>query len=350
MSQEQTTIFSTNISSNTTKPIGVLLVNLGTPKEATPQAVKEYLDEFLSDPKVVELPPLLWQPLLKFVISPRRSKHVAENYKLVWMDEGSPLYAYTKAQANDLQRRLTSAATDDAGKAPIIVDFAMRYGEPRLNETLDSMRARGCENILVVPMYPQFSGSTTGTILDYLGRYNAQLRDPINFRSVKHYTDHPLYIDAIAQSVKDYWAQHNKPERLLLSYHGLPQAMVDKGDPYWDHCHLTAELLREVLRDHGVQIDVSFQSRFGKAKWIGPSTEDTIRKYAQEGVKTVHVICPGFSVDCLETLEEIAIGCKEIFEQQEGGEEMRYIPCLNADEHGMNAIQCVVENNLKGWW
>lgn len=345
MNQKQTTT-ATHLSADTPKAIGVLLVNLGTPKEATPQAVKAYLDEFLSDPKVVELPPLLWQPLLKFVISPRRSKRVAENYKLVWMEGGSPLYAYTKAQAEDLQTRFATATTDS--RAPVIVDFAMRYGEPRLNETLDSLRARGCEDILVVPMYPQFSGSTTGTILDYLGRYNAQLRDPVNFRSLKHYTDHPLYIDAIAKSVEDYWAQHGKPERLLLSYHGLPQAMVDKGDPYWDHCQLTAELLRDVLIEHGVQIDVSFQSRFGKAKWVGPSTEDTIRKYAQEGINTVHVICPGFSVDCLETLEEIAIGCKAIFEE-EGGEELRYIPCLNAEAHWMTALYYLVENHLKGW-
>ena len=345
MSQEQLTTTPVNLSSNTPKPIGVLLVNLGTPKEATPQAVKEYLNEFLSDPKVVELPALLWQPLLKLVISPRRSKHVAENYKLVWTEQGSPLFAYTKEQAEKLQTRLDTAHTD----TPVIVDFAMRYGEPRLNERLDALRARGCEEILVVPMYPQFSGSTTGTILDYLGRYNAVLRDPVNFRSVKHYTDHPMYINALAKSVESFWAQHGKPERLLLSYHGLPQAMVDKGDPYWDHCHLTAELLTNKLAEHGVTLEVSFQSRFGKAKWIGPSTEETIRKYAQQGIKKVHVICPGFSVDCLETLEEIAIGCKEIFEKEEGGEELLYIPCLNAEEESMDALQSIVENNLKGW-
>lgn len=347
MNQQQAITNSTNLSLSATKPIGVLLVNLGTPNEPTPQAVKEYLDEFLSDPKVVELPAFLWQPLLKFVITPRRSKYVAKNYKLVWMEEGSPLYVYTKAQADDLQARF--AATADDGRAPVIVDFAMRYGEPRLKETLDSLRARGCENILVVPMYPQFSSSTTGTILDYLGRYNAELRNPVNFRSLKHYADHPLYIDALAKSVENYWSQHEKPERLLLSYHGLPQAMVDKGDPYWDHCQLTAELLSDLLVEHGVQIDVSFQSRFGKAKWIGPSTEDTIRKYAKEGINKVHVICPGFSVDCLETLEEIAMGCKAIFEEEEGGEELRYIPCLNAEEYWMNALQYMVENNLKGW-
>lgn len=345
MSQEPLTTTPVNLSSSTPKPIGVLLVNLGTPKEATPQAVKEYLNEFLSDPKVVELPALLWQPLLKLVISPRRSKHVAENYKLVWTEQGSPLFAYTKEQAEKLQTRLDVANTD----APVIVDFAMRYGEPRLNERLDALRARGCEEILVVPMYPQFSGSTTGTILDYLGRYNAALRDPVNFRSVKHYTDHPMYIDALAKSVESFWAQHGKPERLLLSYHGLPQAMVDKGDPYWDHCHLTAELLTNKLAVQDVTLEVSFQSRFGKAKWIGPSTEDTIRKYAQQGIKKVHVICPGFSVDCLETLEEIAIGCKEIFEKEEGGEELLYIPCLNAKEASMEALQSIVENNLKGW-
>ncbi|WP_432786981.1 Ferrochelatase [Oligella sp. MSHR50489EDL] len=329
------------------KPIGVLLVNLGTPNEPTPAAVKRYLDEFLSDPKVVELPPFLWRPLLKFVITPRRSKVVAENYRLIWLQEGSPLYVYTKAQAEKLQARLSAA--ENSRQAPVIVDFAMRYGEPRLDERLDSLRARGCESILVVPMYPQFSGSTTGTILDYLGRYNAKLRDPVNFRSIKHYTDHPLYIHALAHSIETYWSQHGQPERLLLSFHGLPQAMVDKGDPYWAHCYLTAELLREVLAAQGLQIDVSFQSRFGKAKWIGPGTEETIRKYARDGIKKIHVICPGFSVDCLETLEEIALGCKAIFEQEEGGEELRYIPCLNADESWIDALQHMVENNLKGW-
>lgn len=340
MSQNQ---IATSVTDH--KPVGVLLVNLGTPNEPTPQAVKEYLNEFLSDPKVVELPGCLWQPLLKLVISPRRSKPVAKNYELVWMEGGSPLMVYTQKQAEKLQQRLSNKEETSA----VIVDFAMRYGQPSLNEKLDSLRSRGCENILVVPMYPQFSGSTTGTILDYLGRYNVALRDPVNFRSVKHYTDHPFYIKALASSVERFWEEHGKPDRLLLSYHGLPQAMIDKGDPYWSHCHLTADLLREALADHGVVIDVSFQSRFGKAKWISPSTEETIRKYPAEGVKTVHVICPGFSVDCLETLEEIAIGCKDIFENQSGGEKLQYISCLNADEKGMDAIQNIVETNLQSW-
>ncbi|SUA58795.1 Ferrochelatase [Oligella ureolytica] len=345
MSQKQTITSVDRFSSIQPKPLGVLLVNLGTPNEPTPEAVTEYLNEFLSDPKVVELPGLLWKPFLKYIVSPRRSKPVAENYKLVWQEGGSPLMVYTKEQAQKLQARLAS----NAESRPVIVDFAMRYGEPRLNKTIDSLRARGCEEILVMPMYPQFSGSTTGTILDYLGRYNAALRDPVNFRSVKHYTDHPMYINALAQSVEDFWAQHGKPDRLLLSYHGLPQSMVDKGDPYFDHCHLTTELLREALAEHHVAIDVSFQSRFGKAKWIGPSTEDTIREYPAAGVKKLHVMCPGFSVDCLETLEEIAMGCKDIFEKEVGGEELLYIPCLNAEEVGMNVIQYIVESNLKGW-
>ena len=336
-----------NQASAQTKPIGVLLVNLGTPKEPTPAAVKAYLDEFLSDPKVVELPPWLWQPLLKFVITPRRSKPVAANYQLIWMPQGSPLYVHTKAQADKLQQRLSAAR--QAEQAPVLVDFAMRYGEPRLNERLDALRAQGCENILVVPMYPQFSGSTTGTILDYLGRYNVNLRDPVNFRAIKHYTDHPRYIEALARSIENYWSQHGKAEHLLLSFHGLPQAMVDKGDPYRDHCHLTAALLREALQAQGVPLAVSFQSRFGKAKWIGPSTEETVRKCAQAGIKKLDVICPGFSVDCLETLEEIAMGCKEIFEQEEGGEALRYIPCLNAEDDWMHALQSLVETNLQGW-
>ena len=345
MSQTQTINSVGSISSIQQKPLGVLLVNLGTPKEATPKAVTEYLNEFLSDPKVVELPGFLWKPLLKGIISPRRSKPVSENYKLVWLEGGSPLMVYTREQAEKLQARLSA----DNASRPVIVDFAMRYGEPRLNKTIDSLRARGCEEILVMPMYPQFSGSTTGTILDYLGRYNAALRDPVNFRSIKHYTYHPLYINALAQSVEEFWVEHGKPERLLLSYHGLPQAMVDKGDPYFDHCHLTAKLLREALAEHNVIIDVSFQSRFGKAQWIGPSTEGTIREYPAQGVKKVHIMCPGFSVDCLETLEEISMGIKDIFEKEVGGEELLYIPCLNASEGGMNAVQYIVESNLKGW-
>ncbi len=346
MSQTQTTTISKgSFYATQQKPLGVLLVNLGTPDEATPQAVAEYLNEFLSDPKVVELPGFLWKPLLKGVISPLRSKKVAENYKLVWMEGGSPLRVYSKAQAEKLQARLDA----DTESRTVIVDYAMRYGEPRLDKTIDSLRERGCEEILVMPMYPQFSGSTTGTILDYLGRYNAELRDPVNFRSVKHYTDHPLYIHALAQSVEAFWEQNGKPERLLLSYHGLPQSMVDKGDPYFEHCHLTAELLREALVEHNIPIDVSFQSQFGKAKWIGPSTEATIREYPAAGVKRVHIMCPGFSVDCLETLEEISMGIKEIFEKEVGGEELLYIPCLNASESSIALIQYIVESNLKGW-
>lgn len=323
--------------------IGVLLVNLGTPSAPTPQAVQRYLNEFLSDPKVVELPAWLWQPLLKGVISPRRSKVVAKNYQLIWQPQGSPLMVYSQAQVEALQQRLAQAYGEQ-----VVVQLAMRYGEPSLVDGVAALRAKGCERIVVLPLYPHFSGSTTGTIFDHLGRYNAQQRDPASFRMIKHYADEPAYIDALAQSVLDFWQQHGEPETLLLSYHGLPQAMVDKGDPYQSHCELTTELLRERLAAHGVPMVMSFQSRFGKNQWLTPSTVDTLDRLANEGIKRLHVMCPGFSVDCLETLEEISIGCREQFEAASGGS-MQYIPCLNATEPAIDLIETLVRRELQGW-
>ena len=329
-------------NSNKTKqdPIGVLLINLGTPSSYQAKDIRSYLNEFLSDQRVVELPKLLWQPILKGFVLTLRPRHLVEKYREVWMPGGSPLLVYSQAQAQALQTRF---AQDN-----VIVEFAMRYGEPDLAQAMQRLQAQGCDRILIVPMYPQYAGSTTATIVDRIADILKPMREQPDLRYIKSFARHPQYIQALAHKVSAFWQEHGVPQKLLLSFHGLPQRTVDEGDPYQKDCLSTTQQLREALSAYNVTIEASFQSQFGKAKWIGPATQATLESYPAQGTTSVDVMCPGFVADCLETLEEIQLGCAEAFHQK-GGKQFRYIPCLNDDEVWIDALSTMVTEQIQSW-
>lgn len=320
-----------------TPRIGVLLVNLGTPAAPNAPAVRRYLKQFLSDKRVVEIPSLIWQPILRGIILNVRPKKSAANYAKIWMPEGSPLAVYTKAQAEALQARLGDA---------VDVRYAMRYGQPSIERQLAAMKADGCNRILLAPLYPQYSGATTATVVDEAFRSLAAMRWQPALRTMPTYHDDPAYIDALAASLKSELAKLDfEPDAIIASFHGMPERTLHLGDPYHCQCHKTARLLSEAL---GKPLTIAFQSRFGRAKWLEPSTEDTIKRLAEEGKKKIAIFAPGFSADCLETLEELALQGKEQFEEA-GGERYAYLPCLNADAAGMEMLETLVRRELSGW-
>lgn len=288
-------------------------MNLGTPAAPTAEAVRRYLAEFLSDPRVVELPRLIWLPILYGIVLRTRPAKSAQKYRLVWTAEGSPLAFHTARQAALLRTHLRS----------VQVEYAMRYGEPRISSVLENM-----QDPVVVPLYPQYSNSTTGSVLDLL---------PKDVDAVRDFHDHPAYIDALAASVRKHWTTHGKSAKLVMSFHGLPQRSVDRGDPYEKHCLNTARLLAQRLALSSSEFAVTFQSRFGAAKWLQPYTQPTLIVLARSGTCRVDVICPGFVCDCLETLEEIGITAKAAFITA-GGREFHLIPCLNESPEWIAAL------------
>ncbi|EJL31164.1 ferrochelatase [Novosphingobium sp. AP12] len=323
--------------------VGVLLVNLGTPDAATPDAVRRYLAEFLSDPRVIEIPPVVWKPILHGVILRTRPAKSAHAYAQVWTSEGSPLAAITAAQARGLQALLGGG---------VRVDWAMRYGNPSIPARLQAMKDAGCERILVAPLYPQYSGATTASVMDKLGDTLGTMRWQPALRTLPPYHDDPSYISALED---DLAAQVDAldfvPDLLLLSYHGMPQRTLELGDPYHCHCRKTSRLLTERLaaRLSGLRVETSFQSRFGRAKWLEPSTETTLENEARAGTKRIAIAAPGFSADCVETLEELAIRGREVFEAA-GGERLAVLACLNDRVPGMAMLETLVRRELGGWW
>jgi len=318
--------------------VGVLLVNLGTPDAPTPQAVRRYLAEFLSDNRVVELPALLWKPLLHGVILNTRPRKSARAYSKVWMEEGSPLAVYTKQQMAGLQQRL--------GK-DVLVSYAMRYGRPGIGFRLEEMKAQGCERILLAPLYPQYCGATTATVVDEAGSELADMRWQPALRTLPPYHDDPAYIDALAQSVrKGLAALDFEPDALVASFHGMPRRTLELGDPYHCQCQKTARLVSEAL---GKPLFTTFQSRFGRAKWLEPATADLLDALPGKDMKKAVIFAPGFSVDCLETLEELAMEGREQF-LEAGGTDFAYIPCLNASDDGMVMLETLVRRELSGWF
>ena len=329
----------------TARKTAVLLVNLGSPESPTTRAVRKYLKQFLSDPRVVEIPRALWLPLLHGIILNTRPKRSAEKYARIWGNAGAPLAAHTRSQAELLQRALQQRIA-----SPFSVEFAMRYGEPSIGATLRRLTASGCGRILVLPLYPQYAASTTASVFDEIAAFLQRTRNVPEVRMVKHFHDHPAYIGALAASVRDHWEAAGGAGRLLMSFHGLPQAMLERGDPYHCECHKTARLLAERL-----QIDtepdrwqVAFQSRFGRAKWLQPYTAATLAELGRKGVRRVDVICPGFVADCLETLEEIGIEGKATF-LGAGGREFNLIACLNQREDWIRALAGIALEHLSGW-
>lgn len=324
--------------------IGVLLVNLGTPDAPTPAALRRYLAEFLSDPRVVEIPRALWWPILHGIILRTRPAASARKYAKVWTDEGSPLAVHTRKQAGLLQGYLARA-----GHAGVKVLPAMRYGEPSVASQMDALRQAGCTRVLVLPLYPQYSASTTGSVADALGQWAARTRNLPALRLARGFHDHAGYVAALAESVRRHWAREGgRAERLVISFHGVPRRALDLGDPYHCECHKTGRLLREALGLAEQDVQVSFQSRFGRAEWLQPYTQPTLETLARGGTRTVDIICPGFVSDCLETLEEIAMECRAAF-MAAGGQALRYVPCLNEDDAFIRVLQRMVETQASDW-
>ncbi len=322
--------------------IGVLLVNLGTPDAPDQGSVRRYLAEFLSDRRVVELPALLWQPILRGVILNTRPKRTAHAYSQVWTAEGSPLASVTRAQARELQARLG---------ADVRVEYAMRYGQPALGKTFARMKQEGCDRILLAPLYPQYSAATTATVIDAVGVAMKAMRWQPALRTLPPYYDDAGHIAALRDDLSRQIATLAfMPEVLLLSFHGMPQRTLELGDPYHCQCRKTARLVAEALAPlhPEVRIEVSFQSRFGNAKWLEPSTEDTLVAEARKGTRRLAIAAPGFSADCLETHEELGIRGSELF-KQEGGEDFAVLSCLNTSEAGMAMLEGLVRRELAGW-
>lgn len=306
----------------------VIIMNLGTPAAPTAKAVRAFLKEFLSDPRVVEVPRPIWWCILNFVILPFRSPKVAKAYHSIWQNGGSPLRIITESQQQKLQLLLT-----DKLAADVTVRHAMTYSGPSLETVVGELEAQGFEEFVLLPLYPQYSATTTGSIFDQLAELNARRRNIPQIHLIKHYHQHPLYIEALANSVRSHWQQHGQGQRLVMSFHGIPQRNVDLGDPYYEHCLSTARLLAQALNLQESQWIMSFQSRLGRAQWLQPYTSETLQKLARESVSHVDVICPAFSADCLETLEEMEEENKQVFIDA-GGKQYGLIPCLNdSDEH-----------------
>lgn len=320
----------------------VLLCNLGTPEAPTAPALRRYLAQFLSDPRVVEIPKLLWQLILHGIILRVRPAKSAAKYASVWLPEGSPLQVWTDKQAKLLQGYLGERGHH------LIVRHAMRYGRPAIAEQLKALRAEGVTRVLVLPAYPQYSGATTASVVDEVARWALKTRHLPELRFINRYHDDPGYIAALANSVRAHWARNGQPELLVMSFHGMPERTLHLGDPYHCECLKTGRLLAEALGLRREQWLVTFQSRFGKAKWLEPYTEPTLRARAKAGLRKVDLICPGFAADCLETLEEIAQEAREAF-LHEGGKEFGYIPCLNDSPAGMRMLADLAERHLQGW-
>lgn len=318
---------------------GVLLVNLGTPDAATAPAIRRYLREFLSDRRVVESSRLIWLPILYAFILPFRPRKLAHTYREVWTAEGSPLLAISQRQ----QRALQQAVGEEL---PVVL--AMRYGNPSIASGLDQLERLGVRRILVLPLYPQYSATTTAAVMDRVFDLVKQRRWMPELRSIHHYHDDPRYIAALADSVQRHWQQQGRGDHLLMSFHSIPLSYFQAGDPYFCHCQKTARLLAERLGLEDGRWSVAFQSRLGRLPWLQPYTEQHVGSLAGQGVRQLDVICPGFSADCIETLEEIALRYAETF-REAGGSALRYIPALNDDPQHVAALQALVQRNLQGW-
>jgi len=322
---------------------GILLVNLGTPEAPTAQALRPYLKEFLSDPRVVEIPRAVWWLILNGIILNTRPKKSAEKYAAIWTPDGSPLKVHTGKQAKLLKGWLSNKVT-----TPFVVDYAMRYGHPSIPDTLAKMKAAGCDRILILPAYPQYAASSTATAFDAAFAWLQKTRTQPALRTIRHYHDHPGYIHALAANIRDYWQMHGRPDLLLMSFHGVPRYTLDKGDPYHCECQKTGRLLAEALGLEPKQFRLTFQSRFGRAEWIKPYTDKTLDELGRAGTGRVDVVAPGFTADCLETLEELAMEGRATF-LAAGGKEFHYIPALNEHPQWIDALGRIALENLGGW-
>ena len=336
-------IGSENFDHDQPARVGVLVTNLGTPSAPARGALRTYLKQFLADPRVVEVPRLLWWFILNGVILNIRPARSAKAYATVWTDEGSPLMVHTQQQADHLKRSLEGIYGED-----IIVDFAMRYGSPSIDSVVQNMMQGGVRKLLVLPLYPQYSGPTTGSTFDAIAADFTRRRWLPQLRFVSQYCDHPGYIAALAASIQAHRSEHGTADKLIFSYHGEPRSYLDKGDPYHCQCLKTTRLVAEILGLSEDDYMTCFQSRFGREEWLKPYTDETLKQLPGQGVKSVQLICPGFSADCLETIEEIGIENRDYF-LEAGGENYSYIPCLNSNPEHIEALTQIAVENLRGW-
>lgn len=323
--------------------MGVLLTNLGTPDAPTASALRRYLREFLSDPRVVEVPRFIWFFILHLVILVIRPPRSAKSYRSIWTEDGSPLLLHTEAQSRGVRQRLQAKYGDD-----VVVRHAMRYGSPAITDVLQEMEEAGVRKLVVLPLYPQYSGSTNASTFDALAKDFARRRWLPDLRFISHYPDYPPYIEAMATHIERFQAEHGSADKLIFSYHGIPKKYLLSGDPYFCECHKTSRLLAARLGLADEQWLLTFQSRFGREEWLKPYTDHTLKALPSDGVKSVQVFCPGFSADCLETLEEINEENRGYF-MEAGGEHFAYISALNAEPAHLDALTALVEDNLKGW-
>lgn len=313
--------------------LGVVLVNLGTPAEPTPKAVRQFLAEFLSDPRVVEIPRFAWWPILYGIILPFRSPKVAKLYQDIWLSEGSPLKVITQKQVAALQSRFSDSN--------ILVTYAMTYGTPKLDQRISELESAGVDKVLVLPLYPQYSATTTAAIYDQYAQMITRQRNISDVVINKHYFEKKEYIAALANSIRCHWQSHERAEKLLFSFHGIPKRCVDRGDPYEQQSRTTARLVAQELGLNESQWTISFQSRLGKAEWLTPYTDKLLETWGKDGVGSVDVICPAFASDCLETVEEIDKENREIFKKA-GGKRFEYIPCLNDSSDHIDLLERIV--------
>lgn len=323
--------------------VGILLANLGTPDAPTAKALRPYLRQFLMDRRVVEIPRFIWWWILNCIILVIRPKKSAEKYAQVWTKDGSPLLVYATKQKQMLQGYLGQKI-----QSPFAVELGMSYGNPSMQSAIESLKAQHCDKILVFPLYPQYAASSTAASLDAVWQTLLKMRNVPAIRTIRQYHDHPAYIKAMADSIRAYWAINGKPKQLIMSFHGVPKIHLTKGDPYHCGCHKTARLIAEALGLDNTEYQVAFQSRFGKQEWLKPYLAETLESLGKAKTKHIDVVCPGFSSDCLETLEEIAMEGKEIF-QSNGGGKYHYIPALNAQESWIHAMTDIALENLQGW-
>ena len=329
--------------SHNTKPrVAVLLTNLGTPASPTTKDLRVYLKEFLSDPRVVEVPRLLWFLILNLIILRIRPKKSAKLYKSIWTEMGSPLMSNTIKQKDMLEEKFKLLDKS------IIIDFAMRYGKPTIKEKLHTLQNTGADKILILPLYPQYSGATSGSTFDAVSKVFSKTRWVPNIRFISSYHDHKDYIDACVQQINSFWTNNSKPEKLVLSYHGVPKKYLTKGDPYYCHCQKTSRLISEHLDFNKENIITTFQSRFGNEEWLKPYTDETLKQLGNDGVSSINVFCPGFSSDCLETLEEIAVENKNYFIES-GGASYNYIPALNSESAHIESLYSLILKNITDW-
>ena len=332
-----------NFSHKQEDKIGVLITNLGTPDTPTKSDLKKYLREFLSDPRVVEIPRLLWWMILNFVILNIRPRRSAKAYRTVWTERGSPLLFHTNDQADALRIKLKQTYGEN-----IVVDFAMRYGSPSVDSVIDKMLQQGVRKLLVLPLYPQYCASTTASTFDAVAASLAKKRLIPELRFINHYHDFPEYIQAVADKIRQHWAINGKADKLIFTYHGIPKRYLLNGDPYHCECYKTSRLLAENLGLTEKEYLVSFQSRFGREEWLQPYTDKTLIALPEKGVKSVQLVCPGFSADCLETIEEIEVENRDYF-MEAGGERYEYISALNAETSHIDMMAKLLEQHLQGW-